>query len=109
MKNLFLNGCAYCTFLIAMGWSANVRAQEDLGPLRTERTEHMEAQDADSKPTLTRTSITPSRETARDSMSVKPASPRKPDTKNENAQDDILSFNFLYYIIQRFKLSDIVD
>lgn len=27
----------------------------------------------------------------------------------EGEQEDVLSFNFLYYIIQKFKMSDIVD
>ena len=27
----------------------------------------------------------------------------------ENKEDDALSFNFLYYIIQKYKISDIVD
>lgn len=33
----------------------------------------------------------------------------KPDTKQSTSDDSILSFNFLYYIIQKYKLQDIVD
>lgn len=40
----------------------------------------------------------------RDSIQLKPVVPRK---DKENAS--VLSFNFLYYLIERYKLSDIVD
>lgn len=30
-------------------------------------------------------------------------------TSGKNPEDDALSFNFLYYIIQKFKISDIVE
>ncbi|HNP07241.1 MAG TPA: hypothetical protein PKN99_06425 [Cyclobacteriaceae bacterium] len=47
---------------------------------------------------------------SRDSVSVKAtkakASKKSPDGKKE---EDALSFNFLYYIIQKYKISDIVD
>ncbi len=33
----------------------------------------------------------------------------KPETKQSTSDDSILSFNFLYYIIQKYKLQDIVD
>lgn len=33
----------------------------------------------------------------------------KPETKQSSSDDSILSFNFLYYIIQKYKLQDIVD
>jgi hypothetical protein len=40
---------------------------------------------------------------------VKPATENaKPESK-QPADDSILSFNFLYYIIQKYKLQDIVD
>ncbi|WKZ59506.1 MAG: hypothetical protein QY309_16790 [Cyclobacteriaceae bacterium] len=40
---------------------------------------------------------------------VKPAS-KKPESKPKTDQDEsVLNFNFLYYLIERFKLSDIVD
>jgi hypothetical protein len=41
---------------------------------------------------------------------VKPASePPKNTSKPKGEDDSILSFNFLYYIIQKYKLQDIVD
>lgn len=35
--------------------------------------------------------------------------PKGKEAKNEKGEDDALGFNFLYYIIQKFKISDIVD
>lgn len=35
--------------------------------------------------------------------------PQKEDEKVQKKEDDPLSFNFLYYIIEKFKLSDIVE
>jgi hypothetical protein len=54
------------------------------------------------------------RDNHRDSLAVKPlviAKPKSPEattTKNKT-QEEPLSFNFLYYIIQKFKGSDVVD
>jgi hypothetical protein len=39
---------------------------------------------------------------------IKPESQAKP-SASEKAEEDPLSFNFLYFIIQKFKFSDIVD
>lgn len=35
--------------------------------------------------------------------------PRQVDKRKDEKDDSIMSFNFLYYIIKKFKLSDIVD
>ncbi len=57
--------------------------------------------------------LTPSKPTAAkpDSISAKPF-PKKAATEAQKAakkaDEDVVSFNFLYYVIQRFKLSDIV-
>lgn len=55
-------------------------------------------------------SSTPSPAIPRDTTEeVKPAS-KKPESKPKTDQDEsVLNFNFLYYLIERFKLSDIVD
>jgi hypothetical protein len=45
-------------------------------------------------------------------LRVKPEQPLKPSEKQVPAKhddDSILSFNFLYYIIQKYKLEDIID
>lgn len=45
----------------------------------------------------------------RDTISLKPGV-KKPDPKAKPEENSsVLSFNFLYYLIERFKLSDIVD
>jgi hypothetical protein len=54
------------------------------------------------------------REGQRDSLAVKPliiAKPKAPETTSNKSktQEEPLSFNFLYYIIQKFKGSDVVD
>ena len=55
------------------------------------------------KPTVTPT-------TQRDSVQVKPVSKvTKPSEKSQKNTEDPLSFNFLYYIIEKFKLSDIIE
>ncbi|MEQ9591090.1 MAG: hypothetical protein RLN86_00745 [Cyclobacteriaceae bacterium] len=45
---------------------------------------------------------------ARDTVSNK-ARVAKKTSANEKKEGDAMSFNFLYYIIQRYKISDIVD
>jgi hypothetical protein len=42
---------------------------------------------------------------------TKTLTPNSKQTEKKNIQEDesVLSFNFLYYIIQRFKLSDIIE
>ncbi len=39
----------------------------------------------------------------------KQEAPQKPSSSSVDKSDDPLSFNFLYFIIQKFKISDIVD
>lgn len=55
---------------------------------------------------------------SRDTVYLRPAvtQPKTSESKNASGNagnreedDDVLSFNFLYYIIQKFKMSDIVD
>ena len=48
------------------------------------------------------------KETQRDSVQVKATKPPKSSEKAQK-EEDPLSFNFLYYIIERFKLSDIIE
>jgi len=45
----------------------------------------------------------------RDTLSLKPAA-KKTDSKTKPEEStSVLSFNFLYYLLERYKLSDIVD
>jgi hypothetical protein len=62
------------------------------------------------------TTNTKSTTALRDSSSFKtyvpargPAEPSKHNAKPSHDEDDVLSFNFLYYIIRKYKLQDIVD
>jgi hypothetical protein len=48
------------------------------------------------------------REAARDSVQVKITKPTSKAEKDQK-EEDPLSFNFLYYIIEKFKLSDIIE
>ena len=49
------------------------------------------------------------KEATRDSVQIKPAKVFKPAEKVEKEEQDPLSFNFLYYIIEKFKMSDIIE
>ncbi len=80
---------------------------ESLGSLRS-----------DPEPDLTETEIRNNKSTGaagitkevvRDSVQMKPPTTFKPVEKAEKEGDDPLSFNFLYYIIEKFKLSDIIE
>lgn len=47
---------------------------------------------------------------ARTNSSIQTSKPKAPHGgKPSKAEEDALSFNFLYYIIQKFKFSDIID
>ena len=52
--------------------------------------------------------IVSTKETQRDSVQVKFTKPVK-STEKDQKEEDPLSFNFLYYIIGKFKLSDIIE
>jgi hypothetical protein len=59
--------------------------------------------------------VTSSKSTVKDSVSTRsvkpilPPEPAKVAPKQRTGEDDVLSFNFLYYIIRKYKLQDIVD
>ena len=56
----------------------------------------------------TKSIAVPTREIQRDSIQTKIIKPVKAAEKPEK-EEDPLSFNFLYYIIEKFKLSDIIE
>ena len=88
-----------------------------------ERSEHEVAPDFYTEPDGKGLNTNPRTQPARDSSSVRVSAQRlKPvqDPKDQKAEnkpqgqsgpedDSILSFNFLYYIIQKFKLQDIIE
>jgi hypothetical protein len=104
------------SLLLAIGNTAWAQ-EESQGPVPPTQTEERESSDpmnsgegsplseVDSK--VIRPVMTPSKEKETEKPSVKgkgnDASAAK---KNE---DDALSFNFLYYIIQKFKISDLIE
>ncbi len=45
----------------------------------------------------------------RDSVSTKPSIKKAEGKPKPDENSSVLSFNFLYYLLERFKLSDIVD
>ncbi|MEQ9412920.1 MAG: hypothetical protein RIF39_03780, partial [Cyclobacteriaceae bacterium] len=47
--------------------------------------------------------------TTRDSVAIKAKARVSKKTSDDKKEEDALSFNFLYYIIQKYKISDIVD
>lgn len=53
--------------------------------------------------------VVPAKETARDSVQVKITKPTTKSSEKDQKGEDPLSFNFLYYIIEKFKLSDIIE
>ena len=55
------------------------------------------------------TPAAPTKESSRDSIQVKTSvKPVKPTEKTQK-EEDPLTFNFLYYIIEKFKLSDMIE
>ena len=51
------------------------------------------------------TTVTPAKAKTPDAHKVSPS----PNSSNTKGGDDALSFNFLFYIIQKYKFSDIID
>lgn len=65
--------------------------------------------ETESKTSPKPTPVAPAKESTRDSLQVKTSvKPVKP-TEKPQKEEDPLSFNFLYYIIEKFKLSDMIE
>jgi hypothetical protein len=66
--------------------------------------------DADAKPTKVTPIVRDTPSASQGNNAKKPEQQQKPSgSSGDKTQEDPLSFNFLYYIIQKFKISDIVD
>ena len=96
--------------------SANAQ-HEGLSPNESQDPNHLEYNLTDDKPLLMEHDSKPKGPT-RDSIALhnRPAStgtpstkPKSPEHSKSKEEDDALSFNFLYYIIQKFKISDLID
>lgn len=55
------------------------------------------------------TPVTTTKETSPDSVQVKTSVKPVKATEKTQKEEDPLSFNFLYYIIEKFKLSDMIE
>ncbi len=90
----------------------SVLAQVDTSPEIPSSTHYPEINTTnDDKPLIFELEIKASK---KDSVQIKiaqPATKSKSDLAKPSSskEDDALSFNFLYYIIQKFKISDLVD
>ncbi len=51
----------------------------------------------------------PSQAIVKEAVTVNKSTKSKSDKANPDKEEEALSFNFLYFIIQKFKISDIVD
>jgi len=77
------------------------KTQSEIDYLMKDRTE---------TPVIMESELRSDKKVARDTVLTrvtKPAATPKPQEKNQ--KEDPLSFNFLYYIIEKFKLSDIIE
>ena len=98
--------------------SISAKAQhEGLSPGELQDPNHLEYSLNDDKPLLTEHD-SKSKGPTRDSIALhnRPVStgtpsakPKSPEHGKSKEEDDALSFNFLYYIIQKFKISDLID
>ena len=106
---LFL--CSALTFSLAV----SAQAQEDKSQAEIEATSKEILKNepdltlpSESDSRVTKPVAVPTREIQRDSTQTKFIKPVKAAEKPEK-EEDPLSFNFLYYIIEKFKLSDIME
>jgi hypothetical protein len=110
-------------FFLACGALMSISAiaqREGLSPGELQDPSHLEYNLNDDKPLLTEHD-SKSKGPTRDSIashnrpvvstgaSAKLKSTEHNKSVNSKEEDDALSFNFLYYIIQKFKISDLID
>lgn len=105
-NSVFLLG-VFCTLVSTI----QVNAQEgrpEMDILRSDP-DPVSISDSETKSVNKSTPIVTSKETQRDSVQVRPSKPIKAGEKTQEKEEDPLSFNFLYYIIEKFKLSDVIE
>lgn len=112
-SNLFFS---ICLLLAVCLLSSPASAQESTGTDIQEPNNHPELNQGEDKTVIMESDmktmkVSPARETNTTSSSVKKQEQQKPSSNpsSDKTQEDPLSFNFLYFIIQKFKFSDIVD
>lgn len=97
----------FCTLVSAI----QVNAQEgrpEMDILRSDP-DPVSISDSETKVINKSTHVISTKEAQRDSVQVKPSRAVKSNEKTQEKEEDPLSFNFLYYIIEKFKLSDVID
>ena len=105
--------CA-CIMCLSLAYLYPVQAQEGRGQSEIDATISVKSEpdpvlsESESKTSKLPASSAIVKEVQRDSVQVKLTKPFKPAEKVER-EEDPLSFNFLYYIIEKFKLSDIIE
>ena len=97
---------ALCLF----SWAAQAQG-DDLPNSEIPSASHMpETVTTDDKPLLFENEMkAPRRDSAQTKPTVVIAKPKADHKPSSSKDGDALSFNFLYYIIQKFKISDLVD
>lgn len=105
-----------CAFIVcwALAYSYPVGAQEGRGQSEMDATTVVKSEpdpvlsESENRNNKLLAPAATIKEAPRDSAQVKLAKPFKPAEKVEK-EEDPLSFNFLYYIIEKFKMSDIIE
>jgi hypothetical protein len=105
-NSVFLLG-VFCTLVSAIQVSAQ-EGRPEVDVLRSDP-DPVTISDSETKIVNKSTPLVTSKETQRDSVQVRPSKAIKANEKTEEKEEDPLSFNFLYYIIEKFKLSDVID
>ena len=92
-------------FLLAI----SAQAQDELPAVDPQDPSHREYNLEDDKALIYDHSVhMPARDSAQVVRVLPMTKPAKPDAQKKD-EDDALSFNFIYYIIQKFKMSDLID
>jgi negative regulator of genetic competence, sporulation and motility len=102
---VFLFAFAALFALSAQAQENHPESADEMKELKELTTSHPELKLDEDKTLLTEPEVKPTVSP----VNNKEAQGRQPKAKNEKEEDDALGFNFLYYIIQKFKISDIVD
>lgn len=103
------NGVFQLAVFCTMVCTTQVSAQESEMDFLKSDPDPISVSDSETKIVNKSTPIITSKETQRDSVQVKPSKTIKSNEKIQEKEEDPLSFNFLYYIIEKFKLSDVIE
>jgi len=89
-----------------LGTEESFKGQDDVN----QHIDHVGSPSASSNHSSSNNLVNKDKEHFRDSLSIKAATKNKPDTSSQKKpEDETLSFNLLYFIIQKFKVSEMVN